>query len=110
MGTAPNPPCRAVRQQQELRFPGPFKLREAILAQPLHCFQVREPTLGILYLVSSISEIGNELAQIKYSCRTYSNLSSGLLEVGLRCAHPYNIGFVLEIDRVVTGPLALNGL
>ena len=91
------PPCRAVRRQQELRFPGLFKLCEAILAQPLHCFQVREPTLGILCLVSSSSEIGNELAQVKHSCRPHSNLSSGLFEVGFRCAHPNNIGFVSEM-------------
>ena len=99
MGTAPNPPCRAVRQQQELRFPGLFKLGQTILPQTLHCLQVREPTLGILYLVSSNSEIGNELAQVKHSYRPHSNLSSGLFEVGFRCAHPNNIGFVSEMDR-----------
>jgi hypothetical protein len=45
---------------------GSFKLREAILAQPLHSFQVREPTLGFPYKVSSGSEIGNELALVKH--------------------------------------------
>ena len=88
-----------VRQQQELRFPGLFKLCQTILPQTLHCFQVREPTLGILYLVSSNSEIGNELAQVKHSYRPHSNLSSGLFEVGFRCAHLGDIGFVSEMDR-----------
>jgi hypothetical protein len=78
-----------------------LKLREAILAQPLHSFQVREPTLGIPYQVSSSSEVGNELALVKHRGSTLSNLSSGLFKVGFGCAHLDDIGFVLEMDRAI---------
>ena len=99
---------RADRRKQELRPPGPFKLREAIFAQPLHSFQVREPTLGILCLVARSSEIRNELAQVKHSRRPRSNLSSGLFEVGFRCAHLDDIGFVSKKGSDMADLLALN--